>query len=153
MNFLKYLISFILATTPVAAAEETDGWVTVNRTLKKTERVEEEDASIWVLVLKEFGAETVQVRFPTDPKMRVIGDQVYELTAENGDETYQLTVEPAGDGPLPVTDLLYPSEGKWIQEHFVQTKDHFFRFKTTSSTPKNEGHELFCSSFSIEKNR
>ena len=92
---MKNLIARVLFAF-FAATGEGDGWFPVEKKLQAEEMEWEEDPSIWVLFVKKFGSETIQVRFPADPVYWIneAGELVIEA-AKDG-EVFRLTVQEIG---------------------------------------------------------
>ncbi len=147
----KYLFSFILGFSSLSA-EQGDGWIPIEK-VRPEPTQEREDNSLWVLFVKNLGPETFSVRFPQPPGYRYTDTGSMEITAEREGEIYQLTVQPVSTAELPFNDLSFPSEGKWVHEHYVQTPHYLYQLRTLSSISDSEGHHTFASSFFIEKNR
>ena len=145
LNFLNYIISFLIGFAPLA---EEDGWFPVEQGFTAQEQVEE-GAAAWTFFSKTLGSEKFLVRFPEEPTYlyTVLGD--LKITSQKEGEQFQLTVQQEGE---PREDLLYLLDGKWVREHFVQTDSHFYHFKTLSERPNSPAHQEFISSFSIEQN-
>jgi hypothetical protein len=150
--FLKYLIGPLLLASSLPAGEE-GGWFPVEKREKSQVASEVEDASLWVLFLKDLRLEKFFVKFPAEPTYQYTALGDFRVSVVKDDVLYQLTVEPTSGGGGAIEDLLYLDEGKWVREHFVQSEHHFYRFKVVSSEPEKDFHRDFFSSFSIEKNR
>ena len=104
---MKNLIARVLFAF-FAATGEGDGWFPVEKKLQAEEMEWEEDPSIWVLFVKKFGSETIQVRFPADPVYWIneAGELVIEA-AKDG-EVFRLTVQEIGAEAARLE-----REGKW----------------------------------------
>lgn len=148
---LKYFIAAILSTSSMSADGQNE-WFLVEKSQNSREQAEEEDSSIWMLFVKSLGLETIQLRFPSEPEYRYVENGDLEISAQKNGELFQLTVREFNTSSPLTKDLLYQSEGMWVREHFIQTENHLYHFKTVSFDPKNESHREFIFSFSIEKN-
>jgi hypothetical protein len=151
MYFLKYLVAFVLAFSGMAV-EPVDGWFPVEKVATRgADQAEEDDSSIWVLFSKQVGDEKFLARFPSDPVYRYVGSDVLQISSEKDGERFEVTVQPR-DSSGQEGDFSYEVEGKWVQEHLVQTGSHFYRFKTVCKQANSPSREAFISSFSIEEN-
>lgn len=148
---LKYLAGSVLTFFAFVSADPSAGWFPVEKVQVGADQLETTDLSIWVLFAKNLGKEKILVRFPNDPSYQYMSQEVLSISADREGETFQLIVQPAILA-APSEDLFYQSEGKWVREHFVQTADHLFHFKTLCNEPDSVHHKAFVSSFLIEKN-
>ncbi|PIS03412.1 MAG: hypothetical protein COT85_00070 [Chlamydiae bacterium CG10_big_fil_rev_8_21_14_0_10_42_34] len=148
MYFLKYLVSAILATTPV----ESEGWYDVERVEKNEDASLVDDSSIWVLFAKDLLSEEFQVRFPHAPSYRYTASGGFEVGAMHNGESWQVAVQEL-KGEAQLAPLSYQLEGKWIREEFVQTATHLYHLKTVSLSADSNVADEFISSFSIGKIR
>lgn len=151
MSIFKFLIGSILVASSLVGGED-NGWFPVEKPQKSQNQAEEDDPTIWVLFSKNLDSEKFLVRFPTEPSYRYSETGELEIVAEGEEETFILTIQESAPRELPNVDLHYQSEGKWVHEHFVQTDQHLYHFKTLSKVAKSESYREFITSFSIEKN-
>lgn len=176
MVLLKFLIASFLASAPLVAEENlpSDGWFPVEQPEKQPVQEDEKDSTIWAIFVKNLGDEKILARFPEDPNYKYITPETIEISSTKNGERFQLWIQeiPQGDSfkqrmeevlSLPNVqmseadpegmNLVYQTEGKWVQEHLLLTSHHLYLFQTTSLTPSSEKHEIFTQSFEIENNR
>lgn len=144
LNFLILSVGF------VDISNGGDGWVSLNKEVKKAWAAEFDDSTVWPLFYKDLGAEKFSVRLPNHPSYRQAGVGRFEIQSEKGDEVLELIAfskERGGRG-VP-NDSISPFEGGWVLEHVVLTEHYKYVLRTYTSDAESPIHTKFIRSFFV----
>ncbi len=141
--FFKYLFGIIC----FVSSAEIDGWFPVEKIPKAEEVMTDIDKSIWVFFSKKWGGGQFSVLLPEDPIYRTTENE-FILRATSGAEVFEVAARRGVSDQFPL-DSSFELDGRWIQEHVVQTGEHIFRLRTYSKAQYSPNHSAFISSFSV----
>jgi len=170
---MKILLFFILFFSSLLAAQDSSGWVSLQRPVPYVEKEGDDQQDIWVVFSKKIGKEKFLVRFPDDP-VCLHSLEGMQISSSQKGERFHLFVQENENSSvfdqrvqkiqaLPETtliqaervssntfDLLYQMEGKWVWERIFVTPNYVYTLQTCSDKFMVENHRIFFDSLYVE---
>jgi hypothetical protein len=87
---ILFILNKVITFLFLSISSVDEGWYPVEKKVEAALPADQRDASLWVLFVKDWGGERIQIRFPEEPQYRYTEEGDFEAWVEQNGAYFSL---------------------------------------------------------------